>query len=252
VLLLLFTRNDVLNNYGPLEVARMGAEQKPFFHMEGDELVVPFFPFEPPPVTGSADPPLLAFGDWLRARSALYRLTIPYLRNVPATRRVLGPLGLLGGVGVALADEPELPVTFEVYRTPPTPEWEKAWALTEALIHRLDEEVEARGGRLAVILINAPEQVYPDRWAAISKAMDQGQDHTWDPGAPNRRLATILDGAGIPYLDTLPVFQEAASEAEAPPLYFRYDFHWSPTGHRLAAEAVESYLRESGLLETSK
>jgi hypothetical protein len=251
VLLLLFIRNDVLNNYGPLEAARMGAEQKPFFRMEGDELVVPSFPFEPPPGTGSADPPLLAFGDWLRARSALYRLTIPYLRNVPATRRAMGPLGLLGGVGVALADEPELPVTFEVYQSPPSSEWEEAWALTEALIRRLDEEVKTRGGRLAVILINAPEQVYPDRWAAISKAMIQSQGHSWDPQAPNRRLAAILDEAGIPYLDTLPIFQEAGAEAEASPLYFRYDFHWSPAGHRLAAEAVESYLHDFGLLEIS-
>jgi lysophospholipase L1-like esterase len=248
VLLLLFTRNDMLNNYGPLEAARMGSVQKPFFRMEGYELVVPPFPFEPPPGTGSENPPLLAFGDWLRARSALYRLTTPYLRNIPATRRALGPLGLLGGVGVALADEPELPVTFEVYQTPPTSEWEEAWALTEALIRRLEEEVQTRGGRLAVIVVNAPEQVYPDRWAAISKAMAQSQDHGWDPQGPNRRLAAILDEAAIPYLDTLPIFQEAAAQPEASPLYFRYDFHWSPAGHGLAAEAVESFLRERGLL----
>jgi lysophospholipase L1-like esterase len=248
VLLLLFIRNDVLNNYDPLETARMGSVQKPFFRMEGDELVVPSFPFEPPPGAGSEDPPLLAFGDWLRARSASYRLMAPYLRNIPATRRALGPLGLLGGVGVALADEPELPVTFEVYQTPPTPDWEEAWALTGALIRRLEEEVQARDGRLAVILVNAPEQVYPDRWAAISKAMAQSKDHGWDPQGPNRRLAAILDEAGIPYLDTLPIFQEAAAGSEASPLYFRYDFHWSPAGHGLAAEAVETFLRERGLL----
>jgi lysophospholipase L1-like esterase len=248
VLLLLFTRNDVLNNYGPLEAARMGGVQKPFFRMAGDELVVPPFPFEPPPGTGSDDPPLLAFGDWLRARSASYRLMTPYLRNIPATRRAMGPLGLLGGVGVALADEPELPVTFEVYQTPPTSEWEEAWALTEALIRRLEKEVQTRGGRLAVILVNAPEQVYPDRWAAISTAMAQSQDHSWDPQGPNRRLAAILNGAGILYLDTLPIFQEAAAGPEASPLYFRYDFHWSPAGHGLAAEAVETFLRERGLL----
>jgi hypothetical protein len=225
VLLLLFIRNDVLNNYDPLETARMGSVQKPFFRMEGDELVVPSFPFEPPPGAGSEDPPLLAFGDWLRARSASYRLMAPYLRNIPATRRALGPLGLLGGA-----------------------DWEEAWALTGALIRRLEEEVQARDGRLAVILVNAPEQVYPDRWAAISKAMAQSQDHGWDPQGPNRRLAAILDEAGIPYLDTLPIFQEAAAGPEASPLYFRYDFHWSPAGHGLAAEAVETFLRERGLL----
>jgi hypothetical protein len=249
VLLLLFTRNDVLNNYGPMETARMGGTQKPFFDLEGDELVVPSFPFEPPPAADSPDPPLLAFGDWLRPRSALYRLMTPYLRNIPVTRRALGPLGLLGGVGVALADEPDLPVTFEVYQTPPSPEWERAWDLTGALIRRLADEVQTRGGHLAVIIVNAPEQVYPDRWKAVSSAMDQ--DHGWDSELPNRRLATILDEAGIPHLDTLPQFQAWAALPEAHSLYFRYDFHWSPAGHALAAEVVESFLRESGLLESS-
>lgn len=251
VLLLLFTRNDVLNNHGPMETARMGSTQKPFFDMDGDELIVPSFPFEPPAAAESPDPPLLAFGDWLRPRSALYRLMMPYLRNIPVTRRALGPLGLLGGVGVALADEPDLPVTFEVYRTPPSPEWEQAWELTGALIRRLEEEVQTRGGRLAVIIVNAPEQVYPDRWKAVSNTMAQGQGHGWDPEMPNRRLAAILDDAGIPYLDTLPQFHAVAEQPEAHPLYFRYDFHWSPAGHALAAQAVESFLRESELLESA-
>jgi lysophospholipase L1-like esterase len=262
VLLLLFTRNDILNNYGPLETARVEAIQKPFFRLEGNELVVPSFPFEPPPGKGSPPPPLLDLGDWLRARSASYRLITPYLRNIPSTRRALGPLGLLGGVGVALADEPDLPVTFEVYRTPPSEEWEQAWALTAALIRRLDEEVQSRDARLGVIIVNAPEQVYDKRWTAASKAMGPTNGVSrgptdgaswgstdgvgWDPKAPNRRLAAILDEAGVPYLDLLPAFREAATQPETPPLYFRFDFHWTPDGHALAAQAVEAFLREQG------
>lgn len=248
VLLCLFTRNDVLNNYAPLEVARMGAVQKPFFHLDKGELVVPAFPFEPPPDTDSSPALLLPFSDWLRARSALYRLMMPYLRNIPATRRALGSIGLLGGVGVSLADEPVLPMTFNVYQSDSSPEWDEAWALTGALIRRLDAEVQTRGARLVVIIISAPEQVYPDRWAATFKAESPTQYLHWDPDAPNRRLAAILDEAGVPYLDLLPVFQDAASQPTTPPLYFRYDFHWSQAGHALAAEGIESFLRERGLL----
>lgn len=249
VLLCFFTRNDVLNNYAPLEVARMGSVQKPFFRLEKGELVVPPFPFEPPSNEDSSPAPLLPFSDWLRARSALYRLIMPYLRTVPSTRRALGPTGLLGGVGVALADEPNLPMTFNVYQTDPSPEWDEAWALTGALIRRLDQEVQARGARLAVVIISAPEQVYPDRWAAIFKAGPQTQNLRWDPEVPNRRLADVLAEADIPSLDLLPIFQEAASQPETPPLYFRHDFHWSSAGHALAAQAVESFLRERGLLD---
>ncbi len=242
VLLCLFTGNDILNNYAPLEVSRMKGVQKPFFQLEGDELVVPPFPFEPPPGTGSQPAPLLGFSDWLRARSAAYRMVMPYMRNIPATRRALGPLGLLGGVGVALADEPELPVTFQVYQSNTSPEWEAAWALTEALLRRLDSEVKNRGARLAVVIINAPEQVYADRWAASFKVMSRTPDRRWDRLFPNRRLADILDDTGIPYLDLLPGFERAASRPETPPLHFRYDFHWTPAGHALAAREVAEFL----------
>ena len=112
----------------------------------------------------------------------------------------------------------------------------------------LAAEVRTRDGQLTVIIVNAPEQVYPDRWQALSNAMVQSQGHGWDPEMPNRRLAAVLDEAGIPYLDTLPEFQAAAAEPETHPLYFRYDFHWSPEGHALAAQVVESFLRESELL----
>lgn len=249
VLLCVFTRNDVLNNYGPLEVARMGGVQKPFFQLEGNELVVPPLPFESPPEKGSQPAPLLRFSDWLRPRSALYRLIMPYLRNIPATRRALGPLGLLGGVGVALADEPDLPATFEVYQVDLSSEWEEAWALTGALIRRLDAEVQERGARLAVIIVGAPEQVYENRWTAVFKTMSQSPDSHWDREFPNRRLAAILAEAGIPYLDLLPAFQHAASQPKAPLLYFRHDFHWSSAGHVLAAQEVESFLGQSALLE---
>ena len=249
VLLLVFARNDIVNNYGPLEVARMEAVQKPFFRLEEGELVVPPFPFEPPAETESRPVPLLGFSDWLRVRSSLYRLIMPYLRDIPVTRRALGPIGLLGGLGVAMADEPDLAVTFKVYLSNPSPEWDEAWELTDALIRRLDEEVKSQGAQLVVVGISAPEQVYADLWAATFGTDSQFQETHWDPEAPNRRLAAILDEADILHLDLMPVFQDAAARPEMPHLFFRHDFHWSAAGHALAAQAVESYLRESGLFD---
>jgi hypothetical protein len=169
-------------------------------------------------------------------------MMMPYMRTIPATRRALGPLGLLGGVGVALADEPELPVTFQVYKSNASPEWEEAWALTAALLRRLDTEVKNRGARLAVVVVNAPEQVYADRWAASFRAMSRTPERQWDRQFPNRRLADILDDTGIPYLDLLPAFERAASRPETPPLHFRYDFHWTAAGHALAAREVAEFL----------
>ena len=248
VILLVFARNDIVNNFGPLEVARMEAVQKLFFRLEEGELMVPPFPFEPSPDTESRPVPLLGFSDWLRVRSSLYRLIMPYLRDIPITRLTLGPTGLLGGLGVAMADEPDLALTFNVYQSDSSPEWDEAWELTDALIRRLDEEVETQGAQLVVVTVSAPEQVYPDLWAATFVSDSQIQDKHWDPEAPNRRLAAILDEADIPHLDLMPIFRDAAARPEMPHLYFRHDFHWSAAGHALAAQAVESFLNEQGLL----
>jgi hypothetical protein len=248
LVLLCFFSNDTLNNYEPLEVARAGSVQKPFFHLKGGELVAPSFPFESPSHSDTPGPPLLPVSDWLRAHSALYRLTVPYLRDVRLTRRALGPSGLLGGMGVIRAQEPDVPFSFNVYRADPSPEWDAAWELTGALIRRLDEEVRAHDARLAVVMIGASEQVYPDRWAATLAANPSMQNFRWDLGTPNRRLAAILDKAGIPYLDLLPVFRDAASQPGAPSFHFRHDGHWTPAGHKLAAQAIESFLREGGWL----
>jgi hypothetical protein len=61
---------------------------------------------------------------------------------------------------------------------------------------------------------------------------------------PNRQLAAFLAAEKIPYLDLLPVFREAASRSDMPPLHFRHDGHWTVAGHRLAAEAIHKFLQD--------
>jgi hypothetical protein len=111
----------------------------------------------------------------------------------------------------------------------------------------LNHEVDIRQGRLAVVIIAAPEQVYPERWAAVLAANPAMKPQPWDLDAPNRQLATFLEQAGIPYLDLLPVFRAAAAQPGTPSLHFRHDGHWTPIGHQLAARAIASFLRGQGL-----
>lgn len=244
VLLCFFAHNDVLNNYQPLEVARVhGAVQKPFFQLKNGELVEPHFPFEAPPTPETPAPPLLSVYNWLHDHVAFYRLVVPYLRDIPPILRLAGPSGLLGGMAVFMADDPSTPLTYDVYRPDPPAAWQEAWQLTAALLRRLQREVHARGSRLALVIIGAPEQVYPERWQAVLSANPDMQGQDWDLNAPNRQLASILDESGIPYLDLLPVFQ-AEARSNAPALHFRHDGHWTPDGHRLAARAIAAFLQQ--------
>ncbi len=262
VLLAFFIRNDTVNNYGPLELASTGgSQQKQFFTLSpAGELI-------PPPVQearaevqlkaegasplAQAHPEhnsfLLPLADTLWRWSALYRLTTPYLRDIPPVVQQVGPSGILGGEGVVRAGHPTTPVHFYTYESPPNKDFEAAWQVTEAIIKRLRVEVEARGARLAVVVIGAPEQVYPEQWQRLLAANPALQQINMDADAPNRRLDDFLAREHILHLDLLPIFREAAARPETPPLHFRHDGHWTVAGHQLAAEAIRDFLqRELG------
>lgn len=259
VLLAFFIRNDAVNNYGPLEIARNGGrQQKEFFTFSAPGELVP------PPVqaevetevqltsaaqgnpvaaeTDAAPPPLLSLADTLWRWSALYRFVMPYLRDIPAVVQRVGPSGILGGEAVIRATNPTTPIPFFVYQSPPDEEFTSAWALTEAIILRLRAEVEQRGSKLAVVLIAAPEQLYPVEWEQTAAANPALQQVNLDLESPNRRLGQFLESAGIPTLDLLPVFRAAAAQPETPRLHFRHDQHWTEAGHRLAAEAIHKFV----------
>lgn len=266
VLLAFFVRNDTVNNYGPLELASVsGSQQKEFFSLSPQgELIPPAVKEEakakaeakeveirdsnsqpltqPQPSKPDHNPVLLPLADTLWQWSALYRLVVPYLRDMPPVVQKIGPSGLLGGEGVVRAGHPTTPVHFFVYQSPPDEEFEAAWTLTEAIIKRLRDEVESHGSRLAVVIIGAPEQVYPVEGERLLAANPALQKLTLDLELPNRRLGTFLAAEQIPYLDLLPIFRQAASDPATPPLHFRHDGHWTVTGHRLAAEAIHKFL----------
>jgi hypothetical protein len=106
----------------------------------------------------------------------------------------------------------------------------------------LNGEVSQRGSRLVVVIVGAPEQVYPEAWEATLAANPAMQNINWDLDAPNRRLAEFLEAQNIPYLDLLPIFRAAAAQSDAPQLHFRHDQHWTEAGHQLAAEAIHNVL----------
>jgi hypothetical protein len=255
-LLFFFTRNDVANNHAPLEIARNGGSiQKNFYSLDaGGNLISPE-PFDPErafdnaPKPDSLPPaPLLKSADWLWLHSHLYRRLVPYLRDIPPVVKTLGPGGILGGEGRIRATHPAIPVPFYTYHQPLSDEWASGWALTGAILSRLKQEVMADGGQLAVVIIPAREQVYPDEWARTVAASREMQALNWDLTLPNQQVSQILTGLQIPHLDLLPVFQATANDTSSGRLYFVHDGHWTEAGHTLAAEAIYQFLEEEKLL----
>jgi len=138
-------------------------------------------------------------------------------------------------------DERERPDAgkLDLFSVRETSERRQAWQVTEALLAAIRDQTRASGAELGLVAIPASYQVYSREWARIVPRA-RGAD-TWQPDVPNRRLAEVVAGLGIPYLDLLPAFR-AASGLEAERLYFPINAHWTPSGNRLAADQVVQFL----------
>ena len=66
------------------------------------------------------------------------------------------------------------------------------------------------------------------------------QDSGWDTTRPNNALAARLDEAQIPYKDLLADIQQAATDGR---VYRPRDTHWNLAGNRVAARALEPWVR---------
>ncbi len=118
--------------------------------------------------------------------------------------------------------------------------------LTQALLAELQATAASLGADTAAVLVTASEQVYPQEWEEILARFPAMQGQTWDLDASTRRALDVLAAVGIPTLDLVPTFRQAA--ARSPLLHFADDGHWTPAGHALAARAAFNFLAEQGLV----
>jgi hypothetical protein len=51
---------------------------------------------------------------------------------------------------------------LQVYHEPPSPAWNDAWRVTEALIAQISSEVRSKGRQFFVVTLSNPQQVLPD------------------------------------------------------------------------------------------
>ncbi len=124
------------------------------------------------------------------------------------------------------------------------PKLNYTWMLTKALIGKLSDEVESRGGKMLVVTVPAKMQVHTDEWEKRKRELEmEGQ---YDLYRPNRMISDYCQKAGIPILDLLPEFVEQVRDGKH--LFYPRDTHWSPEGHKLAAELIGSYLTEMNLI----
>src|SRR6185503_15552592 len=156
VLLAFNTSNDVFENDRALVSTNFSWPDKPYFALEQNRLVLRGYPLEPEPRRRVV---VRAAICWLVLRSALMRrlADIDYFKN----RLILS--GPPGGPTTNVAQ----PV--EGYLRDPPPHWSEAWRITRGLVLRLRSEVEARGSRFVVVVLNGKAEVAPAMWPWLAR-----------------------------------------------------------------------------------
>ena len=112
------------------------------------------------------------------------------------------------------------------------------------VIQGLKKLCDSNGVELVVMLIPMDMQIYfeegyktlsPQLQSTITPEMMKAD---WS----QKRLTGFMKNQSIPYVDLLPVFRERSNEYKGTEVYFNYDKHWRPLGHRIAAESLFNFV----------
>ena len=213
LVLLFFVGNDVSDNSPRLK----GASYFPYPRLSGEGKLLRDGAGEPLFTTFAAPEAKLALPDAVKHHWKTYR----FLRQLADRSAPVAPKGL---------------GYYELYRRDPQPAWAEAWSATEQLMLASRDLASAHGARFAMVLVPAAWEVYADQWQQVLNQMPGASDTVIDPDYPSRRLKEFLHANGVTVFDLLGDFRARA--AGLAPLYIPEDAHWTPAGHRLAAELL--------------
>lgn len=171
---------------------------------------------------------------FLAGHSAVYNLARRTLRQSLAVEKMLASVGL-GELHI-------IPLDFsnsDLNR--------RRWQYTAEYLSDFAGQVRADGKRILFVLVPAKEQVI-DGYVEALLSRAGIQRSQVDLFGFRDYVLEHLRTKGMDVLDLTPTMLDASTPA-AETLYFRSDGHWNAEGHRVAAEAIWRYLRDSALLD---
>lgn len=116
----------------------------------------------------------------------------------------------------------------------------EGWRLTQQALLATQEEVQATGARLVVVIIPPKELIY---WDTLR--VHVAHPATYDLAEPIRTLMNFCQAQQFLCLDLAPAFLNHTRAGEE--LYFRQDAHLNPTGYWLTAQLIAKYLHDQHL-----
>lgn len=199
---------------------------------------------------------------WLRRNSRIWHLlkhpeSKLYRNYIDEWEEELAEQGGGSAVSESEAEKPPPPWYVFAYAegfpdSPVIPEqMQYVWDLWQAILEETRTTVETSGAKYGVFLIPEIAQVDQEAYEAkvdkLTRKYDMLSVTTWDIEAPNKAIVENLSARGIPVLDLLPPFLAHVSSSDEP-LYFAKDYHFTPDGHRVAAELLCDWIIDSQLI----
>ncbi len=130
----------------------------------------------------------------------------------------------------------------EIFRNPATPDWSDAWKVTEGLLLKIRDEVQAKGAKFLVVTGSMGVQVYPNADARQEYMNSLGVSNFF---SPDYRIKALGERNGFKVLNLAPALAEYATRNRV----FLHGVregqglgHWNETGHRLAGELIAQEL----------
>lgn len=182
----------------------------------------------------------LAHGrSWIASRSHFYQLVRAAVVELPLERMGLRTRPPEGDATMPFADDRHL--------LPPPAYLVEGDRLSQALLAQLDARTRAIGAPLWAVPLPIRAQVDSALWPDVARQFP-GRELLRD--APQRAFAAGAEALRIPVVDPYDAFR-AASDSGDPP-FWQLDAHFTPTGHRLVAEALAARLRSDPRLRPGK
>ena len=83
------------------------------------------------------------------------------------------------------------------------------------------------------MIVSNDMQTYPDIWERFATAHSIAGDERFSSDAPNSIISAWCKENGVGVVDLLPIFRKAGEKD--PYLFFPYNGHWTPKGHKIVA-----------------
>jgi hypothetical protein len=242
LVILMFYQNDVFHNI----VSRTGYANKPLYASENGKLVLTNVPLSKTIVIDPNNNPGSSRHQSFYSRSKLYLLIVNGMTSMPALRQFGEKLGIRPhqSGGKQAGSQADFEEKLDLFKTEETRETVEAWQMTRLLLRSMNNTVESAGARFIIFHIPIKVSIYTNKW---EKAKSQlSSDDTYDINKVAADLKSLCDEERLEFIEPTEQFIEAGHRLKKEHLkflYFQSDPHWTPSGHRVAAEILAKYIR---------